>query len=147
MVPNENCPHTVLCILWPVPFLPPQVTVSLLCNSPVFTYADRKKKFFFFFSQSYPRVSFWMCFSAAYCFHLGFCNPWSRMNCTCLPLIFHITEYSITSCRHVIFIIHTYVCRNVLMYLSFPWLLVSCGQGSCYIHLKSWGPSQMFGTY
>lgn len=110
MVPNENCPHTVLCILWPVPFLPPQVTVSLLCNSPVFTYADRKKKILFsFFPSPIPELAFWMCFSAAYCFHLGFLQPFKAEWIAPVFLWYSIFIYIycfLSTCHFY----HTYIC-------------------------------------
>lgn len=60
MVYNESCAQTVLCILCPVPLLPSWVTISLLCNIPVFPYPNKNRNeihsYFFLFPT--PKLAF-----------------------------------------------------------------------------------------
>ena len=86
--------------------------------SPVFPYADWEKKILIKFLlilikkiviKSYPKLAFWMCFSAAYCFQLGFLQPFKTEWIAPVFLWYSICiyiYYFLSTCHFY----HTYIC-------------------------------------
>lgn len=88
----------------------------LVSYTPVFHYVNKQKwNIFLFFPLSYSKGSFLnMLFYVVFSLVHFFWNLLNIINCICVPW------YSSIFVTYVIFVIYTYVCRNVLINLSSP---------------------------